>query len=130
MQQATGMLLPAQTLWSGYQCSNTTSPRPVVAACLDIAHVNSNVSAPLKLPTLQRWDGSNLRWVRDDRFAGKPQMTTIVPKSGTPYTVSRYWTGRLRKGICWMTYNTLAMHLEARKEPAQGAGCNHVVGAT
>ncbi|KAJ9519247.1 hypothetical protein QJQ45_017897 [Haematococcus lacustris] len=34
-----------------------------------------------------KWDGSNLRWVRDDRYIGVEQQTMIVPKSGTPYTV-------------------------------------------
>jgi hypothetical protein len=37
-----------------------------------------------------RWDGANLRWVRDDRFAdiaGDDSKTLIKPKTGAAYMV-------------------------------------------
>ncbi|KAF5833516.1 hypothetical protein DUNSADRAFT_10167 [Dunaliella salina] len=39
-----------------------------------------------------KWDASNLRWVRDDRYAGvvdgmPEEATKVTPKSGTPYTI-------------------------------------------
>lgn len=29
-----------------------------------------------------QWDGSNLRWVRDDRYAGVSKNIMIQPKTG------------------------------------------------
>lgn len=37
-----------------------------------------------------RWDGANLRWVKDERFADlaqDPDKTLIKPRTGTPYQV-------------------------------------------
>lgn len=34
-----------------------------------------------------KWDGSNLRWVRDDRYAGISKNTFIQPKTGPAYTI-------------------------------------------
>eukprot|EP00197_Chlamydomonas_leiostraca_P009640 CAMPEP_0202865800 /NCGR_PEP_ID=MMETSP1391-20130828/6358_1 /ASSEMBLY_ACC=CAM_ASM_000867 /TAXON_ID=1034604 /ORGANISM="Chlamydomonas leiostraca, Strain SAG 11-49" /LENGTH=262 /DNA_ID=CAMNT_0049545677 /DNA_START=1 /DNA_END=789 /DNA_ORIENTATION=- len=34
-----------------------------------------------------KWDGSNLRWVRDDRYAGQTSNIYIQPKSGSAYVI-------------------------------------------
>jgi hypothetical protein len=39
-----------------------------------------------------RWDGANLRWVKDSRVSSDRAMVTIQPKTGVAYTVSRITT--------------------------------------
>ena len=39
-----------------------------------------------------RWDGANLRWVKDSRVTSDKAMVTIQPKTGVAYTVSGWAT--------------------------------------
>ncbi len=36
-----------------------------------------------------RWDGANLRWIKDSRVTSDKAMVTIQPKTGVAYTVSQ-----------------------------------------
>eukprot|EP00887_Chlorella_sp_A99_P006408 scaffold3.g6408.t1 len=63
-----------------------------------------------------RWDPVMQRWARSARNDGKPQATTVVPKSGVAYTVwPVMWDYLKRKGLRTVS------NVEARALVAKGA---------